>query len=87
MDTVKKTFRIQRFDAEKDSAPRWQDFTIECSPKERILTVLNRIKWEEDGSVSTGARSVGGEPHREEESPSARTRDLAVRRRAPVRSG
>lgn len=52
MDTVKKTFRIQRFDAEKDSAPRWQDFTIECSPKERILTVLNRIKWEEDGSVS-----------------------------------
>ncbi len=49
---VTKTFRIQRFIPGKDSAPRWQEFKIECTPNERILTALNRIKWEQDGSVS-----------------------------------
>ncbi len=51
-DSVTKTFRIQRFNPDNDTAPKWQDFTIECSPKDRILSVLNRIKWETDGSVS-----------------------------------
>ena len=47
-----KTFRVQRFDPAKDSEPRWEEFKIECSPMERVLTALNRIKWEQDGSVS-----------------------------------
>lgn len=51
-NTTVKTFRIQRFDPDKHSAPVWQDFQLECSPMERVLTALNRIKWEQDGSVS-----------------------------------
>lgn len=49
---VMKTFRIQRFDPGADKAPRWQEFRLECSPMERVLTALNRIKWDQDGSVS-----------------------------------
>jgi succinate dehydrogenase / fumarate reductase iron-sulfur subunit len=49
---VVKTFRIHRYDPDKDSAPRVQDFQLECSPMERVLTALNRIKWEQDGTVS-----------------------------------
>ncbi len=50
--TVTKTFRIQRFNPDKDSAPRWEDFKLDCSPMERVLTALNRLKWEQDGSIS-----------------------------------
>ena len=49
---VMKTFRVQRFDPAVDKAPRWQEFRLECSPMERVLTALNRIKWDQDGSVS-----------------------------------
>jgi succinate dehydrogenase / fumarate reductase iron-sulfur subunit len=51
-ESITKTFRIHRYDPAKDSGPRWQDFTLECSPMERVLTALNRIKWEQDGSLS-----------------------------------
>lgn len=51
-DTVTKTFRVTRFDPVSDSGLRTQDFQLECSPMERVLTALNRIKWEQDGSVS-----------------------------------
>ncbi len=50
--TVTKTFRILRFDPAKHAAPVHQEFKLECDPMERILTALNRIKWEQDGSLS-----------------------------------
>ena len=49
---VTKTFRVQRFDPGKDSEPRYQDFSLDCSPMERVLTALNRLKWDLDGSVA-----------------------------------
>lgn len=50
--TVTKTFRILRFIPGKHAAPVYQDFKLECDPMERILTALNRIKWEQDGTLS-----------------------------------
>lgn len=55
---VVKTFRVLRFDPAKDKAPRWQEFKLPCDPMERVLTALNRIKWEQDGSM-TYRRSCG----------------------------
>jgi succinate dehydrogenase / fumarate reductase, iron-sulfur subunit len=52
MPTVTKTFRILRYHPSKGSEPSYQDFTLECDPMERVLTALNRIKWEQDGSLS-----------------------------------
>ena len=51
-DTITKTFKILRFSPEKDKQPRWESFKLECSPMERVLTALNRIKWQQDGSLS-----------------------------------
>ncbi len=50
--TVTKTFKIMRYDPVKHPAPIYQTFTLQCDPMERILTALNRIKWEQDGSLS-----------------------------------
>jgi succinate dehydrogenase / fumarate reductase iron-sulfur subunit len=44
-------FRIYRFDPEKDSAPYYQSYTVSAEPNERILDCLNRIKWEQDGTL------------------------------------
>jgi succinate dehydrogenase / fumarate reductase, iron-sulfur subunit len=45
-------FRIYRFDLENDSKPRYQNYTITANPTDRILDCLNRIKWEQDGTLS-----------------------------------
>ncbi len=46
------TFRIKRFDPEKDSRPHWQEFHIQAGPMDRVLDVLNELKWGQDGSIS-----------------------------------
>lgn len=56
--TTKKIFRIHRYDPAKDSAPVVKDYVLDCDPMERVLTALNRIKWETDGSL-TYRRSCG----------------------------
>ncbi len=43
---------IKRFDPEKDSKPYDQTYTIEAAPEERLLDVLNRIKWTQDGTLT-----------------------------------
>jgi succinate dehydrogenase / fumarate reductase iron-sulfur subunit len=45
-------FRIQRFDPERDAAPRFQTYTVSAEPRERILDCLNRIRWEQDGTLA-----------------------------------
>jgi len=50
--TVTKTFKILRFDPAKHAKPVYAEFKLACDPMERILTALNRIKWEQDGSLS-----------------------------------
>jgi succinate dehydrogenase / fumarate reductase, iron-sulfur subunit len=45
-------FKIFRFDPEKDPAPHFKDYVVEAEPFERILDCLNRIKWEQDGTLS-----------------------------------
>lgn len=49
---VTKTFRIYRYDPEKKAEPAFKEYKLACDPMERILTALNRIKWEQDGTVS-----------------------------------
>ena len=45
-------FRIFRFDPEVDAEPSYQHYRVSASPAERILDCLNRIKWEQDGTLS-----------------------------------
>lgn len=46
------SLRIFRFDPAVDKEPRFDTFTIQADPTDRILDCLNRIKWEEDGTLS-----------------------------------
>jgi succinate dehydrogenase / fumarate reductase iron-sulfur subunit len=47
------TLRIRRYNPEKDKKPYWGTFTLhQCSPTDRVLDLLNRIKWEVDGTLT-----------------------------------
>ncbi|MHC1726725.1 MAG: succinate dehydrogenase/fumarate reductase iron-sulfur subunit [Syntrophobacteraceae bacterium] len=44
-------FRIFRFDPDVDKEPFYKTYTVAVRPDERILDCLNRIKWEQDGTL------------------------------------
>ena len=46
------TVRIHRFNPEKDKKPYWAEYALEVDPRDRVLDLLNRIKWEVDGSLT-----------------------------------
>jgi succinate dehydrogenase / fumarate reductase iron-sulfur subunit len=50
--TVDVTFRIRRYNPEQDTSAHWEEYTLDCLPTDRILTVLQRIKDEQDGSLT-----------------------------------
>lgn len=45
-------YRIQRFDPEVDRRPRFEEYTVEAEPTDRVLDGLNYIKWYVDGSLT-----------------------------------
>ena len=44
--------KIFRFDPKKDKKPCYQNYKIEADPLDRILDCLNRIRWEQDPTLS-----------------------------------
>jgi succinate dehydrogenase / fumarate reductase iron-sulfur subunit len=44
--------KIFRFDPEKDKRPYYQTFKVDANPMNRILDCLNKIRWEQDPSLS-----------------------------------
>jgi succinate dehydrogenase / fumarate reductase iron-sulfur subunit len=53
-DIIKKdiTLKVFRFNKETDYLPYYQTIEMEISQDELVLDILNRIKWEHDGSFS-----------------------------------
>lgn len=49
---MKMQLKISRFNPVVDEKPYFQDFVVDAEPGEKILDCLNRIKWEQDGSLS-----------------------------------
>ncbi len=47
-----RTFRIQRFDPEKDDEFGYREYRVEAAPTDRILDCLNRIRWEQDPTLA-----------------------------------
>jgi succinate dehydrogenase / fumarate reductase, iron-sulfur subunit len=45
-------FKIFRFDPEKDDSPYFQEYLVSAEPWERVLDCLNRIRWEQDGTLA-----------------------------------
>ena len=49
------TFRIRRFNPEVPgkNKPYWQEFTLQnADPNDRVLELLHRVKWEQDGTLT-----------------------------------
>ncbi len=46
------TFRVFRFDPEKDTKPHYQEWKLDVPKTLRILDALHEIKWKYDGSLS-----------------------------------
>ncbi len=49
---MKLTLKVFRFNAETDYLPHYDTIEMEIDPKEVVLDLLNRIKWEHDGSFT-----------------------------------
>ncbi len=45
-------FKIFRFDPDADKEPHYSTYEVAARPEERILDCLNRIKWEQDGTLA-----------------------------------
>ena len=52
------TFRVRRFNPDLDAEPHWEEYVVPMYPTDRVLTALERIKGEQDGSL-TFRRSCG----------------------------
>ncbi len=50
--TTKVTIKAFRFNAETDYLPYYKSYEMEVEKDELVLDLLNRIKWEHDGSFS-----------------------------------
>jgi succinate dehydrogenase / fumarate reductase, iron-sulfur subunit len=46
------TLRVFRFDPDHDEKPRFQEYTIQADPTDRVLDALNQVKWYQDGTVT-----------------------------------
>jgi len=46
------TVKIKRFDPERDARAHWQEFQLDARPTDRVLDLLNVIKWEQDGTLT-----------------------------------
>lgn len=44
--------RIFRYDPAKDEKPHYQTFEMEAKPVDRLLDCLNRVRWEQDPTLS-----------------------------------
>ena len=44
--------KIKRFDPEADRRPYWAEYTLEARGSDRVLDVINHLKWEVDGSLA-----------------------------------
>jgi succinate dehydrogenase iron-sulfur subunit len=48
----KLTVKIRRYDPERDEAPHWEQYTIDAHPMDRVLDVLQNIKWYQDETLA-----------------------------------
>jgi len=49
---MKCTFIVYRFDPAVDKEPRYQEYMVEAEPTDKILDCLNKIRWEQDPTLS-----------------------------------
>src|SRR2546422_8085702 len=46
------TFKIKRFNPDKDKKPHYEAYRVELEQTDRVLDGLNEIKWRQDGTLT-----------------------------------
>jgi succinate dehydrogenase / fumarate reductase, iron-sulfur subunit len=46
------TLKISRFNPEKDKKPHYETYKVEADPTDRVLDLLEYVKWHHDGTLS-----------------------------------
>jgi succinate dehydrogenase / fumarate reductase iron-sulfur subunit len=49
---MKVHLKIQRYNPESDARPYWSEHDVEAEPNDRVLDVLNQVKWYSDGALT-----------------------------------
>jgi succinate dehydrogenase / fumarate reductase iron-sulfur subunit len=49
---VQITLKVYRYNPETDQQPHYDTFTLEAQPNDRILDCLNKIRWQQDPTLS-----------------------------------
>ena len=44
--------RILRYDPERDAKPHEERYTVEAGPMDRVLDLLHKVKYEQDGTLT-----------------------------------
>ncbi|MFL5754960.1 MAG: succinate dehydrogenase iron-sulfur subunit [Chloroflexota bacterium] len=44
--------RIQRYDPERDSKPHMEAYSVESAPMDRVLDLLHKVKYDQDGTLT-----------------------------------
>ncbi|HUH42502.1 MAG TPA: succinate dehydrogenase iron-sulfur subunit [Sulfurimonas sp.] len=52
ISTQKVNFKVFRFNSDVDYLPYYEDYSMDVTSEEVVLDILNRIKWDHDGSFS-----------------------------------
>jgi succinate dehydrogenase / fumarate reductase iron-sulfur subunit len=46
------TVRIKRYNPEIDAGPRWEEHRVEAEPWDRVLDVIQKVKWTQDETLN-----------------------------------
>jgi succinate dehydrogenase / fumarate reductase iron-sulfur subunit len=49
---MKVTLKVYRFNPETDKEPHYDTFNVEAEPTDRVLDCLNKIRWQQDTTLS-----------------------------------
>jgi succinate dehydrogenase / fumarate reductase iron-sulfur subunit len=49
---MSNTFKIQRYNPDKDKRPHYEEYRVDLEPTDRVLDGLNEIKWRQDGTLT-----------------------------------
>ncbi len=59
-ETFQATVRILRYNPDVDEKPHWAEYTVEVEPTDRVIDVLQKIKWFQDGTLAVRRSCVHG---------------------------